>query len=235
MREVARAPDSQPLRFGDDERAGGVGAAQPLLSGDRVVVEPGRVDVDRPHGLRAVDQHWQAAALLQLMHEQRPAGRPEDVRERDQLRPRRDGREDRVGIGGRDDDPDAARMEGQEQTGMLVGRRHDLVVRPEIEAGEHDVAAVGRRRCQRDLRRVDLDQRRELLPELLAEGEDALEVGLANASVVGARAELGLHRVEGRLRKRPEGARIEIRDALEHGEERPRLLDRHSMRASTGA
>ena len=72
-------------------------------------------------------------------------------------------------------------------------------------------------------------------PELLAQSEDALEVGLADAAVDGAGAELGLHRIEGRPRERPEGARIEIRDALEHGEERPRLLDRHSMRASTGA
>ena len=51
--------------------------------------------------------------------------------------------------------------ERAEQAEVLVGRRHDLVVRAEPEPAEHDVAAVGRARRERDLQRLGADERRE--------------------------------------------------------------------------
>ena len=70
LREVARSRDPEPLGIGDDERAGRVRAAQPLLAGDRVEVEAARVDGDRARGLGAVDEDRDPASLAQLVHGQ---------------------------------------------------------------------------------------------------------------------------------------------------------------------
>ena len=64
--EVARAGDPQALRVGDDERAGRVGAAEPLLAGDREEVEASGVDGNRADGLGAVDEHRHAGLLAEL-------------------------------------------------------------------------------------------------------------------------------------------------------------------------
>ena len=59
---------------------------------------------------------------------------------------------------------------------MLVGRRDDLVPGLEVEAGEDDVAAVGCRRGERDLRRIHGDELRELLAEPSPDLQDPLDV-----------------------------------------------------------
>ena len=71
---------------------------------------------------------------------------------------------------------------------MLVCRGHDLVVRAEAEAGEHDVAPVGRRRRERQLGRIGADQAGDRRPSLLAQLERALEVGHARAALVVSRS-----------------------------------------------
>ena len=58
---------------------------------------------------------------------------------------------------------------------MLVGRGHDLVVTGQLEAGEHDVAPIGRRRGERDLLGRDADERRDVRSQLLARVEHAHE------------------------------------------------------------
>ena len=58
--EVARERDGQRVRVGDDERAGHVRPAEPLLARDRVVVDRIRLDGDRARRLRAVDEDRQA-------------------------------------------------------------------------------------------------------------------------------------------------------------------------------
>ena len=118
---------------------------------------------------------------------------------------------------------------------MLVGRRHHLVLGPEVEAGDDDVAAVRRRAGQRDLVRVDADEGREPLTQPVAQPEHVLEVRLPEPTVGGGGPQLVLHRVDRRPCQRPERPRIQVRDPLERREERSRLLDRHPTRASTGA
>ncbi len=54
----------------------------------------------------------------------------------------------RVGLD--DDHRRAGRVQGPEKPEVLVGGRDHLVSGPQVEAREHDVASVGRRRGQRD-------------------------------------------------------------------------------------
>ena len=107
LREVARPADAQPVRIGDDERARPLRPAEPLLAGDRVEVEPSRVDRDRPDRLRAVDEDRQPRSLPELVDRKHLPRRPEDVGEREEPRARRDRRDDRLRI--RFDDDDRAR------------------------------------------------------------------------------------------------------------------------------
>ena len=118
---------------------------------------------------------------------------------------------------------------------MLVRRRHDLVLRPEVEAGEDDVAAVGRRAGERDLSRLDPDEAGESLAQALPQAEDAIEVLLAQAPALAVGAELGLHRVDGGTRERAEGAGVQVRRPFEHRKEPSRLLEGHPIVTSTGA
>ena len=118
---------------------------------------------------------------------------------------------------------------------MLVGRRDHLVLGAEAEAGEHDVAAVRGRGGQRELGRLRTDERRQRLPDELAQREGSVEVRLrrcdppadprsssaATASRVGPR-------------QRAERPGVEIRDPLEHREQRARLLEGHPALRSTG-
>ena len=129
LREVARRSDPEPLGVGDDQGAGRVRAAQPLLAGDREEVEPGGIDRDRADRLRAVDEHGDPGLLAQLAHGQHAPRRPEHLRQRQQPRPGRDRGADRVGLGIDDDDPGPRRGERPEEAEMLVGRRDDLVLR----------------------------------------------------------------------------------------------------------
>ena len=84
----------------------------------------------------------------------------------------------------------AGRRQRSEQAEVLVGRRHDLVVRTEAEAAEHDVAAVGRARRQRDLRRLGTDECRDALTQLLPQLHHACEVRATAAAVAVVALEL---------------------------------------------
>ena len=114
-------------------------------------------------------------------------------------------------------------------------RGHDLVFRPQVEAGEDDVAAVGRRAGERDLLRLGADEAGECDAGLLAQAEHPLEVLLAEAAVGEIGVELLLHRSGGRAGERAEGAGVQVGEPLEHREERPALLGRHPILISTGA
>jgi hypothetical protein len=97
--------NSERLRLGDDHGARALGPAQPLLAGDGVVVEAGRVDRHGTDGLSTVDEDRQRGSRSQLVNREHGTRRPEDVREGDQARSLRDGREDAIGLGVDDDDP----------------------------------------------------------------------------------------------------------------------------------
>ena len=79
LREVARAADAKRVGVGDDERAGPLRPTQPLLAGDRVEVEPGRVDGHRADRLRAVDEDRDTGRGAELVHGNHRARRPENV------------------------------------------------------------------------------------------------------------------------------------------------------------
>ena len=70
---------------------------------------------------------------------------------------------------------------------------------------------------------------------LLAQVEHPLEVLLAEAAVGEIGVELLLHRRCGRARERAERAGVQVREPLEHREERAGLLGRHPILISTGA
>jgi hypothetical protein len=126
-------------------------------------------------------------------------------------------------------------VEREQETGVLVRRRHDLVVRSEVEPRDDDVAAVGGRPRERDLGRRDSDETCKPLAHALSQSEDAVEVPFAQPSALTVGTELDLHRVDGRSRQRAEGAGVQVRRPLEHREEPARLLEGHSIVTSTGA
>ena len=94
------------------------------------------------------------------------------------------------GLGRDDDDPGAGRRERSEQAEVLVGRRHDLVVRVEPEPAEDDVAAVGRARRERDLQRFGADECRDARTQLVAQLHHAREVRASAAAVAVVALEL---------------------------------------------
>ena len=125
-------------------------------------VEPARIDRDDADRLGAVDENRQASPLAQLVHREQLARRPEHVRQGQEPRARRDRRHDLVRIGRDDDDASLRRVQRAEQAEVLVRRRDHLVAVAEIETGQHDVAPVRRRRGERDLLDVDVDELREV-------------------------------------------------------------------------
>ena len=223
LREVARERDGQVVGSGDDERAGHVRPAEPLLTGDRVVVERAYLDRDHPRRLCAVDEDRQPGLGLDSSRIERVARHPGDVRDRDQPRPVRDRLENPVL--GRSDDSRARRVEGPDQAEVLAVARHDLVLRSEIEPGEHDVAAVRRRPRQRDLRRLDAEQRRELGPHLVSHAERPREVRLSPTPLRNVDEFLGDHRLSGDARERAVRARVQVRVLLEDREGGADLLE----------
>jgi hypothetical protein len=69
VRALAEVPgryDAKALRVGDDQRAGRVRAAQPLLTRDREEVEPFDVVRDRTDRLGAVRENGDATQRAQL-------------------------------------------------------------------------------------------------------------------------------------------------------------------------
>ena len=141
------------------------------------------------------------------------------------------------GLGLDHDDRRGARAERAEEPEVLVGRRHDLVARLEVEAADDDRAALGGGARERHLRRIGVDEARERLTGLVPQRDRLLEVRQAASAVLGVVLDRLHERVRDGARERPERARVEVGDPLEHGEERAGLLEGHdvsvSMRAST--
>ena len=86
-----------------------------------------------------------------------------------------------------------------------------------------------------DLLRLGADEAGEHGAGLLAQLEHPLEVLLAEAAVGEIGVELLLHGRGGRARERAECPCVQIREPLEHREERTSLLGRHPILISTGA
>ncbi len=240
--EVRRRRHAQRLGIADVERAGRVGPARPLLAGDRVVVERGRVDLDRASRLGAVDQDRQAGFLPQLRDWKQVAGHPRDVRQREQARARPDlGEEPLERLRGleaprrRDPDTRPRRVQRPEQPEVLLVRGHDLVVRAEPEPGEDDVAAVRGRRRQRDVVGGHADQRRQLAAHALAQRPRLRVVAGTCAPLREVDERLRHHRLRGLPRERAVRAGVEIGDALEDRKRRSGFLERHETVSSTGA
>ena len=142
-------------------------------------------------------------------------------------------REDAIGVGRHDDDRRGGRADRPEKAEVLVGRRDDLVPRLEAETAEHDRASLARGRRERHLLRFGVDERRERTSELLAGGDRLLEVRHAGPALGEIAGDPRRHRLRDRPRERAEGARVEVRDPLEHREERSRLVERHRASTST--
>src|SRR6478672_3133761 len=118
---------------------------------------------------------------------------------------------------------------------MLLVCHHDLVIRTEAEAGEHDRAAARGRIGKCNVQRIDVEHGCEARPRLFAEREAPLEPLLPAPPVLEIVSRLVDHRVGRRTRDRPVRARVEIRVALEHGELRAGFLEGHPTWSSTGA
>ena len=110
-----------------------------------------------------------------------------------------------------------------------------LVLGPEAEPGKDDVAAVRRRAGQRDLLGRGSDEEGNRGAHLRPQLEQPLEVRLAEAAALEVGVQLtplGRPTAEA---VRPERARVQVRDPLEHGKERARLARSHPIVTSTGA
>ncbi len=118
---------------------------------------------------------------------------------------------------------------------MLTVGRDDLVIGGQAEPGEDDVAAVRRRGRQGEGLNGDADRGGEFRPDLVAQRERPLEVGRAAAALLEVDPLLGGHRLDRRARERPVRARVQVREGLEDRELGARLVEGHSIVASTGA
>ena len=115
---------------------------------------------------------------------------PEDLRQRDQLRPRADLREDRLVRVRRRTVADArnphggrAHRERSDQAEVLRVGRDDLVALPEAEPVQDDVAALRRRGRERDALDGHADQLRVLLAHAGAVLEVLVEGGAVEATL----------------------------------------------------
>ena len=104
---------------------------------------------------------------LELVHRQHGAGRPEDVRDSDEPRPRGDRIDDLLGLGVSHHDARARGVQRADEAEVLVRRRDHLVAFAQVETRERDIAAVGRRGGQRDLVGRHADERCDLAAEHL--------------------------------------------------------------------
>src|SRR5205823_57127 len=82
---------------------------------------------------------------------------------------------------------------------------------------------------------LDVEHRRQAPPRLVAQLQDAVDVGLPAAPRLQLALRLRDERLDGRPCERPTAACIEVRVAREHRELRAGLVERHPTRASTGA
>ena len=117
---------------------------------------------------------------------------------------------------------------------MLDVGRDDLVVRPKPEAAQDDVAALRCRARQRDVFDRHVDERSQSgaqTPAELCHVEKLRDAPAAGLELCG---EPRRHRGGRPLRQRPDRARVEVREALEHGELGANLVERHVILTSTG-
>ena len=200
LREVARARDPQPLGVGD-VRARRSHRARRATSGPTPCRSRARpLDRDRADRLRAVHEDRAGPSRLQLVHrEQRPVVQTTCETAISLVRGVTAART-RSGSGGRDDDTRAGSLQRAEEPEMLVVGRDHLVLGTEVEPGDDDVAAVGRRAVSATMARVDSEERRRVA-RARARGARGTRRGTPCRSVPRrAAVELGLHRLDGRPR-----------------------------------
>ena len=80
---------------------------------------------------------------------------------------------------------------------------------------------------ERHLRRIGVDEARERLTSVVPQRNRLLEVRQAASAVLRVALDRLHERVRDGARERPERARVEVRDPLEHGKERAGFLERH--------
>src|SRR5581483_5184182 len=117
---------------------------------------------------------------------------------------------------------------------LLVGRDH-LVVGREPEARKDGHAATTRRLDERDRAWSDVEHSREPRARLVAQRDHPLVVRGPSPPALEVGARLLDDSLRGRPCERAVRARVQIREALEHRELRPRFLEVHPTVASTGA
>ena len=234
--EVARPGDAQPLGVGDDERAGRVRPAQPLLAGDRQEVEAVRVDRDRAHRLGAVDEDRDARALAQLVHRQE-RGRSSRGRARAASRRVRGVTAARIASGSASTTttraPLACTGPSRPKCSSSVVTISSSGPRPSPASTMLQPSVV--EPVSATCSGVDTDERGESCAHVAPQLEHALEVRLADSAAL----EVGLRAAactasNGRAGERAERAGVEVRDALEHREQRARLLEASSDRDLDG-
>src|SRR5205823_5426521 len=206
-----------------------------FLRGHGVPVGSGEVDRDRARRLRTVDQKWRSPRLAQPREIESAAGRPEDVRDGDQPSAWRHRGEQRLFVCLSNDNTGAARVQRADQAEMLLIGCDDLVLRAELESGEHDLAPARRRIGEGDELRGGSQDCCDPAADSLSHLPDLLDPGRPAAALRKIALEPSPRSVDGRLRQRPVRACVEVREALQDGKLRPRLLERHSTTASTGA
>ena len=128
----------------------------------------------------------------------------------------------------------ARREDRAREAEVLRVGRDDLVVGPQAEPGEHDVAAVRRRVRERHVLRRRGEKLRDEPAKRRARRLHLLDVLLAAAAELDVVAELLRDDFRRRPRERAERSRVEVRDALEDRKQRARFVERHATTRSTG-
>src|SRR4029077_2636440 len=133
------------------------------------------------------------------------------------------------------DDARSARVELAQQAEVLLVAGHDLVALAETEPGNDDLAAPSRGVGERDEFRRGSQDGGETRTSTLSLLEDPLDVCSATAALDQVELEACFDCLDVGPRQGSDRAGVEIRVALEDGELRACLVERHSTTASTGA
>ena len=241
--EVGRGGDLEPLRIGDVQRAGRVRAAQPLLARDGVEVVRPAVDRYRADRLRAVDEKRHVERGAQLRQpagrdpyaSSRARGRPGACAGRPPPRSRRRPRPTQAAEPAtRTVAPDACSGPRSPKCSSSVvttsspgwsPRPATAMLQPRVVEVVSATCSGGTEICAASRSRDGVTQVVQVVPEARPAALPCVEVAL----------EPLLHRLDRRPRQRPERARVQIREALEHREGGAGLLDVHVTRTSSGA
>ena len=186
LREVARRRDPQRVRIATTSAPGRVRPAEPLLAGDREVVESGRADRDRAHRLGTVDEHGDAGLLAELAHGQDAPRRPDHLGQREQPRPGRDGGGIASGSGATTTTlaPDVASGPSRPKCSSVVVTISSSGSSPSPPRTMLQPSVVLRERHLQG----PPDQRREARPQLLAQVQHPLEVRPPRSPVARSRS-----------------------------------------------